>query len=190
MLQELAIDKANSQNVFRFISDDFLQFINCSLYAFFKYGWHILNIIFDFLVCGHHCTPFYSQGFSSIHFPNGSTFHPRWNGASNLIWILINNNCVISTSRRKFVLSFCFCFAFKSFESREGIEWLSLVRTKPRVPTWEGVEWLSLVKMEPWVPTTELSSCVPHSTMSLYALGSKPFLVRLLGKVPCSKISP
>ena len=36
--QEFAVDKANSQNVFSCISVDFLQFINCSLYAFFKYG--------------------------------------------------------------------------------------------------------------------------------------------------------
>ena len=62
---------------------------------------------------------------------------------------------------RRFVLS-CSRFAFKSFESREGIKWLSLVRTEPWVPTWEEVEWLSLVKIEPWVPTTELSSCVPN----------------------------
>ena len=85
MLQELAIDKANSQNIFSCISVDFLQFINYGSYAFFKYGWSILNIIFDFLVYGHHCMPFYSQGFSSIHFSNGSTFHMRLNGALNLI---------------------------------------------------------------------------------------------------------
>ena len=155
MLQELAVDKANSQNVFSCINVDFLQFINCSLYAFFKYGWRILNIISDFLVCGHHCMPFYNQGFSSIHFLNGSTFHMRWNGASKI-------NVSLAPLGRKFVLPFCFCFAFKSFESQEGIEWLSFVRTEPWVPTWEGVEWLSLVKIEPWVPTTKLSSCVPN----------------------------
>ena len=77
MFQEHAVDKANSQNIFSCISVDFLQFINYSLYAFFKYGWSILNIISTswFLV----------KGFSSIHFLNGSTFHTRWNEASNLI---------------------------------------------------------------------------------------------------------
>ena len=47
MLQELAVDKANSQNVFSCISVDFLQFINLSLYAFFKNVWSILNIVFN-----------------------------------------------------------------------------------------------------------------------------------------------
>ena len=75
-------------------------------------------------------------------------------------WPAINMS--IAPQGRKFVLPFCFHFAFKSFESREWIEWLSLVRTEPWVLTWEGVEWLSLVKIKPWVPTIELSSCVPN----------------------------